>query len=412
MEPLIPQSRIDHDAMKVIYRLRRYGHKAYLVGGCVRDSLLGLKPKDFDVATSAQPQEIKKIFTNCRLIGHRFRLAHIIFRGKIIETATFRSSQGFEQDQDLLIRSDNVFGTEEEDARRRDFTVNALFYDPVEQRLIDYVGGLEDIRTRRLRFIGDPRLRVCEDPVRILRAIRLSARLDLSMDDELMQVLTEYRHYLQKSAHPRLLEEIIRMLRSGASARAMMLMWRTRVLEVILPEVGAYLASAPEREEIREPGAGLFALLGAVDQSQRELLSNPVLISCLLLPVVEDAVDGGNGRYHLPHNLHAAGELACHLLERWVRELSLPRWQRARVQQLLALERKLRHLHIRHPLPHGLVKRSCFPEVVDLFGCIVRASGRGQQQYKLLLRLARRRNHVTPAPEGGKNEAQRQNQAG
>src|SRR5215468_4678945 len=175
--PDIEPLKLDPDALKVVNRLLQYGHQAYLVGGCVRDLLAGRTPKDFDVATSAVPSEVRGIFRNCRLIGRRFRLAHVYFKGgKIVEVSTFRAnpseledpaepgSEGEEKD-DLLISDDNVFGTAEQDARRRDFTINGLFYDVAEGQVIDFVGGLRDLRLRDVRTIGDPEIRMREDPV-------------------------------------------------------------------------------------------------------------------------------------------------------------------------------------------------------------------------------------------------------
>src|SRR5437660_11052952 len=158
--PEIPDDRLDPDAVKVVRRLRRSGFLAYLVGGCVRDLLLGLRPKDFDVATSAHPHQVKETFRNSRLIGRRFRLAHVFFRGgKIIDVSTFRKSpldELADLPQDLLIRHDNVFGNAEEDARRRDFTINALFYDVDTGSVIDYVGGKADLQARQIHTIGKP----------------------------------------------------------------------------------------------------------------------------------------------------------------------------------------------------------------------------------------------------------------
>jgi len=249
----ISTTKIDKDALKVVHRLARFGYAAYLVGGCVRDLLLKLEPKDFDVATSAKPPEIRKIFRNCRLIGRRFRLAHIHFRSKIIETATFRA-EAEQSDGELLIRSDNVFGNEQRDAMRRDFTINALFFDPKNRTIIDHVGGLEDLVERTIRFIGDPGIRVREDPVRILRAIKFAARLNFTIEPATYQAMVRYRKDLSKSAPPRLLEEINRMLRSGSAVASFRLMWEAGILEVILPEAACYLSRAPARDEEREPG--------------------------------------------------------------------------------------------------------------------------------------------------------------
>ena len=195
----IPKELIDPDADKILRRLRRNGHIAYLVGGCVRDLLLGRTPKDFDIATSATPNEIKDLFRNSRIIGRRFRLAHIFFGQKIIETATFRTNprEGAEatgdEPEELLIRRDNVFGTAEEDARRRDFTINGLFYDIESGEVIDYVGGLADLGARTVRTIGDPDVRFREDPVRILRAIKFAARLGFSIEQGTYEALLAHR---------------------------------------------------------------------------------------------------------------------------------------------------------------------------------------------------------------------------
>ena len=182
-EHTISRSRIDEDALKILNRLTRYNHTAYLVGGGVRDLLLDRVVKDYDIATSAHPNEIKNLFRNCRLIGRRFRLAHILFRGgKVIEVSTFRKQTGFSDDVDLLIKSDNTFGTPEEDAKRRDFTINGLFYSITDFSVIDYVDGLADLERRLLRTIGDPNIRLREDPIRSLRAVRIAARLGFEIE--------------------------------------------------------------------------------------------------------------------------------------------------------------------------------------------------------------------------------------
>ncbi|UCF87810.1 MAG: hypothetical protein JSV70_05045, partial [bacterium] len=219
-EHSISRSRIDPDALKVLYRLHRHGHIAYLVGGGVRDLLLGKKPKDFDISTSAHPNEIKKIFGNCRLIGRRFRLAHIYFRGgKIIEVSTFRTISEFSGEEGP-ITSDNTFGTPWEDAFRRDFTVNALFYNIADFSVIDFVGGLSDLKEGLVRCIGDPGVRFREDPIRMLRGVRFAAFLDFELDPESKGLLLESKDTIWEGATPRILEEIIRMMGRGTSARA------------------------------------------------------------------------------------------------------------------------------------------------------------------------------------------------
>ena len=238
---VLDRDAIDPDADRVVHKLTRAGYKAYLVGGCVRDLLLGRTPKDFDVATSATPNEIKAVFRNTRIIGRRFRLAHVFFGAKIIETATFRANPRDEDDQDLLIRRDNVFGTEAEDARRRDFTINGLFYDIEREEVIDHVGGLADLATRLMRTIGGPDIRFQEDPVRMLRAIKFAARLDFGFDPATWRALLRWRGEISKCAPPRLLEEMHRLLRGGAARRSFELMVETGVLAVLSPYLAGLL---------------------------------------------------------------------------------------------------------------------------------------------------------------------------
>src|SRR6202171_3674337 len=198
-----PLSRrdVDPDALRVLYRLRQFNYTAYLVGGSVRDLLIGRRPKDFDIGTSAHPYQVKKLFRNCWIIGRRFRLAHVKFGAKVIEVATFRRqvAAGEEVVQDgvpapdpttpeglQLIHHDNTYGTPEEDAFRRDFTINALAYDIATFSIIDYVGGLDDLRAGIVRAIGDAEVRFREDPVRMMRAVALAARLDFTIDQTVL----------------------------------------------------------------------------------------------------------------------------------------------------------------------------------------------------------------------------------
>jgi poly(A) polymerase len=252
----ISRQHIDADALKVLYRLRQFDHIAYLVGGSVRDLLLGRTPKDFDVGTSAHPYQVKRLFRNCWIIGRRFRLAHVKFGLKVIEVATFRRQipAGSEEepmpappvlappsaavdDPDLLIHHDNTFGTPEEDAFRRDFTLNALFYDIESRSIIDYVGGLEDIRAGLIRCIGVPEERFQEDPVRMLRAVALAARLDFRIDDPILGAIERYRGELARSAPARLMEEVYKVLRAGAAEKTFRMLVETGLLAALAPEV-------------------------------------------------------------------------------------------------------------------------------------------------------------------------------
>jgi len=231
----IAHELIDQDADGVVRRLSQSGYQAYLVGGCVRDLLLNRNPKDFDVSSSATPNEIKHLFRNCRIIGRRFRLAHIFFGSKIIETATFRANPRANSDgeSELLIHRDNVWGTDTEDALRRDFTINGLFYDVEEEIVIDHVDGMADLRKRLIRTIGEPGIRFQEDPVRMLRAIKFAARLGFSVEDETYRAILKHRADIGKCSQPRVLEELYRLLRGGAARRSMELLGETGIVSCL-----------------------------------------------------------------------------------------------------------------------------------------------------------------------------------
>ncbi|HVA82500.1 MAG TPA: polynucleotide adenylyltransferase PcnB [Candidatus Binataceae bacterium] len=254
MEPRIivrsehPISRrdIDPNVLKILYRLGAGGHVAYLVGGSVRDLMLGRRPKDFDVATSAHPQQVRDLFRNSRLIGRRFRLVHVFFGPKNIEVATFRRhSEEVAAEGDPLIRADNTFGTPEEDAFRRDFTVNSLFYDPQTFNVIDYAGGADDLRARLIRTIGAPELRMREDPVRMMRAVRFAAKLGFEIEPGTRAAIEAHRADLAKSSVPRIVEETYRTLGQPAAARAAALMEELGLLEVLIPFLSHHLRRHP-----------------------------------------------------------------------------------------------------------------------------------------------------------------------
>jgi len=293
--------RIDPDAAKVVRRLERGGFEAYLVGGCVRDLLLGGKPKDFDIATSARPEDVRTLFRNCRIIGRRFRLAHILFGGgKVIEVATFRRNPAMEAPEeeasevfdDLLIRSDNVFGEAHEDALRRDFTMNALFYDLDRRQVLDWCGGMQDVRRHTIHTIGDPMVRFREDPIRILRAIKFAARLDLGIAVDVYDAMASTRDDLAKAARPRLFEEILRLLRGGAARRSMWLLWETGAMSVVLPELAAFL----DDEEATDGGVQrFFHKMRAVDSMTRgraRPLDDVALWTVLLKESIDEACAG------------------------------------------------------------------------------------------------------------------------
>jgi len=242
----ISRKDISPNALRVLYRLREGGHQAFLVGGAVRDLMVGGHPKDFDVATSATPDEVKHLFRNCRLIGRRFRLAHVVFGREIIEVATFRANSddgsGDRQvhDDGRLLR-DNVYGTIEDDAVRRDFTANALYYTIDDFSVHDYVGGFEDVQNRVLKLIGDPSTRYHEDPVRMLRAVRFAAKLGFSIDDATAAPIPELAPLLGDAAPARLFEECLKLFLSGYAEQCFLGLERFGLLDVLFPESAAAL---------------------------------------------------------------------------------------------------------------------------------------------------------------------------
>ena len=258
----ISRSQIDPDALKVMYRLLRNGFKAYMVGGAVRDILLGRKPKDFDVATDARPGQVKKLFANCFLIGRRFRLAHIRFKGgKVIEVATFRREA--EPDEDGQTDPHNTFGTPKEDAFRRDISINALFYDISTFSIIDYVGGLKDIEHKRVCIIGDPSERYVEDPVRMWRVLRYASRQGFTIEHGTARAIEKHKYLLGSCSGSRLYEELNKDLVSGFSAELFCRMAERSMLSIILGDVGRIIEESPEATEELARGLKL------VDESVR-----------------------------------------------------------------------------------------------------------------------------------------------
>ncbi|WP_257458719.1 polynucleotide adenylyltransferase PcnB [Archangium lipolyticum] len=354
--PEIDPDKLDPDALKVIHRLHSHGHQAYLVGGCVRDLLLDRTPKDFDIATSAHPGEVRAIFRNCRLIGRRFRLAHIYFKGgKIIEVSTFRANpteldasspengsengeeegSETEESQDLLITHDNVFGTAEQDARRRDFTMNGLFYDVAEGRVIDYVRGRRDLDERYIRTIGDPEIRMREDPVRILRAVRFSAKLGLDIESRTYAAMEGAVEDLPRCAPARLLEETFRLIRGGVAAPCLRLLAALDALKVLLPPVAAYF-----KQYGRRGRDTFYAYVEALDRrvSSGEPLDDAILLAALLVPIAQTSpiVESQD-----PAGRPSVAQSIEDLLAEFVQTARLPRRIAERCRLLLIAQRTL-----------------------------------------------------------------------
>ncbi|MFT7683359.1 MAG: poly(A) polymerase [Moritella dasanensis] len=244
----VSHNLISENALKVLYRLHKSGYQAYLVGGGVRDIFIGQEPKDFDIATNAEPEQIKKLFHNCRLVGRRFRLAHILFGRDMIEVATFRGHHVEEENQQtskqsdggMLLR-DNVYGTISEDAERRDFTVNALYYNIADRAVYDYAGGLADLQSKQLRLIGDPETRYREDPVRMLRAVRFAAKLDMQISPDAAAPIKQLASLLQSIPSARLFEETLKLFLNGKGLATYKLMKEYGLFQPLFPLVSKYL---------------------------------------------------------------------------------------------------------------------------------------------------------------------------
>jgi len=253
----VSRDEVSGSALKVLYRLNKQGYQAFLVGGCVRDALVGLHPKDFDVATDATPDEVRALFSNCRLIGRRFRLAHVRFGREIIEVATFRAAANHadddvaHDDEGRIIR-DNVYGTIEEDVWRRDFTCNALYYNIADYSIWDYVGGFEDIQRRHIALIGDADQRLREDPVRMLRAIRFAAKLDFTIDETIVAAMQKHRNLLTNVPAARLFDEFLKLFQSGHAEQTFDLLREHGLFGKLFPATDEELDKDPAfREFVR-----------------------------------------------------------------------------------------------------------------------------------------------------------------
>ena len=338
----ISRKHISPNALRVLYRLREGGHHAYLVGGAVRDLLVGIVPKDFDVATDATPEQVKALFRNCRLIGRRFRLAHVVFGREIIEVATFRANvDDGSGDRQLheggrLLR-DNVYGSIEDDAVRRDFTANALYYAIEDFSVRDYVGGYQDAVDRVLRLIGDPATRYREDPVRMLRAVRLAAKLGFAIDPGTAAPLPELAPLLREAAPARLFEECLKLFLSGHAVASFEGLERHGLLAVLLPETAAALASNRSgalRRMVLEGLAGTDARV-----ARDEPVSPAFLFALLLWPAYCRALMAlqAEGVHAAEAQRRAADRVTVHQLS----TLALPRRFSLPMQEIWLMQARL-----------------------------------------------------------------------
>lgn len=362
---------IDPCALKILHRLNEAGYEAYLVGGCVRDLLLGLHPKDFDVATNADPDEIRALFKNSRLIGRRFRLAHVYFGRHIIEVATFRAPHEGDSPHQVtaghgLILRDNMFGSMEEDAWRRDFTINALYYDIRDEAVIDYMGGMEDLQSRSLKMIGDAALRYREDPVRMLRALRFLAKLQLTMQAETahwMQALSTSLLHVSKA---RLFDEIVKLFHTGHALASFRALRDYHLLEILFPRLA---------KTLQDPSYQKFLELAFAETDHRLALGKHVssgfLYGFLLWPMVEEAWLAGEPS--IERLLEVADQVVAdqmatvliskrfiaYMREMWILQYRFTKRQKAKAYNLVA------HPQFRAAYDLLLLRASIHPELKD-----------------------------------------------
>ncbi len=293
----VSRKNISDNALKVLYRLNKAGYDAYLVGGGVRDVLLDLHPKDFDVATNAKPEEIQRVFRNSRAIGRRFRLVHVLFGQDIVEVATFRAhNEDAPQSENGMVLRDNVYGNIEDDAVRRDFTVNALYYNIADFSVIDFVGGLDDLKKRQLRLIGDPATRYREDPVRMLRAARLAAKLQFSIDKHTRAPIAELADLLHHVSNARLWDECAKLFLTGHAEASYQQLKALGLFAILFPDSADALKKNPGIEALF-----LAALRNTDTRLRAEKGVNPAfLFAVLLWPSVAEHVDRRLGKGEMP----------------------------------------------------------------------------------------------------------------
>ena len=331
-------------ASEVVRRLQEEGYEAYIVGGSVRDLLLGKVPKDYDVATDAIPEEVKTVFPRCRIIGRRFRLAHVRLGGSLIEVATFRGPQTNEDDdhqhRNGRILRDNVWGSLEEDAVRRDFTINALFLDPVSGDIQDFVGGYKDLAERKLRLIGDARTRYREDPVRLLRAARFVAKLGVELGDETAKPINDMAPLLNDIPPARLFEEVCKLFMTGHAARTLEALQRFRLTRALFPV-------------LKEKGGAGKAMIGPLVEASmkntdvRVAVDKPVtpafLMAALLWQPVKERADVLHARGM--HESAALGQAADEVLEKQVKRTAIPRRFSVVTRQIWTMQPRFNNTH-------------------------------------------------------------------
>lgn len=318
----ISRANISPGALKVLYGLKDAGYEAYLVGGGVRDLLAGIEPKDFDIATSAHPEQIRKVFRNCRLIGRRFMIAHVRAGEEILEVTTFRGpiTDSHERDETGRILSDNVYGTLVEDAFRRDFTINALYYDIRDFSIADFAGGVDDLNARRLRLIGDPELRYREDPVRMLRAIRIANKLGFDIDPETAEPIGRLASLLREIPPARLFDEILKLLLNKDAVANFEGLRRYGLFAELFPQTERAINAAKRDLQLLR-----IALASTADRVKRDLPVTPAFLYGALLwpPYADRAYELEYERGHDP--VTAQNQAADEILARQQARIAIPK---------------------------------------------------------------------------------------
>jgi len=380
----ISRKNIDEEALKVLYRLQRHGFLAYLVGGGVRDLLLGKVPKDFDVATNAHPHEISALFKNSRIIGRRFRLAHVFFKGgKIIEVSTFRSRSEFEEietEEGDIIRTDS-FGTPEEDAQRRDITINGLFYNIADFSIIDYVDGMADLKGQAIQTIGDPNERFQQDPVRMIRVIRHAARTGFSIKDSTYQAIIKHRDEIRKCSPSRVRDEFIRDLKEGVAQPSLNLMLRTGLLFSLFPDFRRVFG---DRNPFENKDQQFFLrLFGLVDRLVKMGRSVPesILFALFLTPLLRAVTPEHPFLRERERYIYLAQTIRL-VIHQILAPFSTPKGTKEMASQILIAQSNLKRSIQKGVIPKKLRLKKYFLEAVLFFG--IEAQARNEKVPRLL----------------------------
>ena len=388
----ISRAMISPNVLKILYRLKDNGHVAYLVGGGVRDLLLGREPKDFDVATDATPGRIKKLFRNCRLVGRRFRLAHLHFTNEIVEVSTFRGSTSEEPEEnttpslpghedvrqprrlvseDGLILRDNVFGSPSDDAKRRDFTVNALAYNIADFSILDFVGGMEDLKSGVIRTIGDPATRFVEDPVRMLRAVRFAALLGFTFEGKTWQALVENAPGITRATPPRLYEEVLKLFLSGEAAATCQHLRLGGLFSPLFPGFDEWLAAETECF----PHARLGKNLEWIDSciAAGGTVSAPLMLALMFGEYLEEQASFYRKQGVSP--LDAIDAAVADFMAEQAPLVAIPHRVALAVREIMILQNRFRKMPGKRP--QSVLARPAFMDALAYLRCYCESTGEG-----------------------------------